>query len=414
MSSFKKSWKQFLLLNKELEVSNNYFRKIKELSDPDIAFKVSFAEISKNQGISFICVDPTESFIQLLHNCHVLRGGWDNPSKILVSILGTDKTAKPIQLILKSVKSLKAKTDSLEELMNGDLNEKTKSKSTKVDFLFRNILPIPHVLTKAYLELDSHTPQDVAQAFYNAMKEFDSSELNVTNEEVTQIPPLVEENDQDHNKKTGEDDDESKTAEQNMNVSAPKGLLQEFMHVLQFCHLSFKKKIPPVAYSADTNPMIDLWFQAVSFSNLEGISNCAKRHQQRNDDSSDSDDDVSSPECKISKRDRVFLSTMLKINDAMGKNTKEKLDKEPGFSQIEEHSKNLILNASSLPPYDTPATQPTEFLRHFWQRKASLKQKICFFTAFIQIKFLLTQGHPLSKICGTVIFSGFCQILRQV
>ena len=101
------------------------------------------------------------------------------------------------------------------------------------------------------------------------------------------------------------------------------------MHVLQFCHLSFKKKIPPVAYSADTNPMIDLWFQAVSFSNLEGISNCAKRHQQRNDDSSDSDDDVSSPECKISKRDRVFLSTMLKINDAMDKNTKEKLDKEP-------------------------------------------------------------------------------------
>lgn len=134
MSSFKKSWKQFLLSNKELEVSNNYFRKIKELSDPGIAFEVSFVLISKNQGISFICVDPTESFIQLLHNCHVLRGGWDNPSKILVSILGTDKTAKPVQLILKSVKSLKAKTDSLEELMNGDLNEKTKSKSTKVDF----------------------------------------------------------------------------------------------------------------------------------------------------------------------------------------------------------------------------------------------------------------------------------------
>jgi hypothetical protein len=66
---------------------------------------------------------------------------------------------------------------------------------------------------------------------------------------------------------------------------------------------------------------------------------------------------------------------MLKINDAMDKNTKEKLDKEPGFSRLEEHRKNLILNASSLPPYDTPATQPTEFFTTFLAKKSQCKAK---------------------------------------
>jgi hypothetical protein len=56
---------------------------------------------------------------------------------------------------------------------------------------------------------------------------------------------------------------------------------------------------------------------------------------------------------------------MLKINDAMDKNYKDKSKKEPSFSRLEEHRKNLILNASAISPYDTPATQPTEFFSAF-------------------------------------------------
>ncbi len=40
---------------------------------------------------------------------------------------------------------------------------------------------------------------------------------------------------------------------------------------------------------------------------------------------------------------------MLKLNESVDKNiikaTKEKEDKEPGFNRLEEHKKNLILNA---------------------------------------------------------------------
>jgi hypothetical protein len=133
MPSFKESCKHFLLSNPDFDVANKHVSKIKELSDPGTPFDISFEEISKNQGILFICVDPTETFLQLIHNCHVIGGSWANPLKMLVGILGTDKNAKPIQLILKSVKTVKTKTDSLEELMSGETPNDQNKKSAKVD-----------------------------------------------------------------------------------------------------------------------------------------------------------------------------------------------------------------------------------------------------------------------------------------
>jgi hypothetical protein len=51
---------------------------------------------------------------------------------------------------MKSVKTLKAKTDSLEEITRGKTSSDQTKKPAKVDFVFRNILAIPHVLTKAW------------------------------------------------------------------------------------------------------------------------------------------------------------------------------------------------------------------------------------------------------------------------
>jgi hypothetical protein len=42
MSTFKASWKNFLLSNPEFEDSNNHFTKIKELSDPGANFETTF------------------------------------------------------------------------------------------------------------------------------------------------------------------------------------------------------------------------------------------------------------------------------------------------------------------------------------------------------------------------------------
>jgi hypothetical protein len=59
----------------------------------------------------------------------------------------------------------------------------------------------------------------------------------------------------------------------------------------------------------------------------------------------------------------------------MDKSSREKSDKEPGFSRLEEHRKNLILNASAQPPFSTAASSPTEFYTAFLARKSQFKAK---------------------------------------
>ncbi len=66
---------------------------------------------------------------------------------------------------------------------------------------------------------------------------------------------------------------------------------------------------------------------------------------------------------------------MLKLHDSMDKSSREKSDKEPGFSRLEEHRKNLILNASAQPPFSTAASSPTEFYTAFLARKSQFKSK---------------------------------------
>jgi hypothetical protein len=68
---------------------------------------------------------------------------------------------------------------------------------------------------------------------------------------------------------------------------------------------------------------------------------------------------------------------MLKINDAMDKNYKDKSEKEPGFNRLEEHRKNLILNVSAIPPFDVKRLNQPIFLPLFCPRKVNLKLKTC-------------------------------------
>jgi hypothetical protein len=59
----------------------------------------------------------------------------------------------------------------------------------------------------------------------------------------------------------------------------------------------------------------------------------------------------------------------------MDKTYREKSDKEPGFSRTEEHRKNLVLNASVLPPFTEAASSPSEFYTAFLAKKSQFKAK---------------------------------------
>jgi len=148
-----------------------------------------------------------------------------------------------------------------------------------------------------------------------------------------------------------------------------------FAHILQFCHLCHKKKVTPVLYSGSTSAEMDRWFESVSPIALNLPSTRLKCHTSVIRFESESDDSLSSPDQKVSRKDLVFINTMLKVHDSMDKSYREKSDKEPGFSRLEEHQKNLILNASALPPFTNGASRPSESFNVFLAKKSQFKAK---------------------------------------
>jgi len=376
MSSFKLSWKTFLVTNQDLAISNNHLEKIRDLADPGTNFETTFETVSKNPGITFISLDPTESSIQLLHHCHIIGGSWASPSKSLISVLGVDESARPIQLIPKSVKTVKKQTISFDEIVEDNCSMKNSEdgKNKKTEFHWKNIIPIPHFLTKAYLSLEKTDPKSVAEAFFSAMKEFDQKPKSTLVD-----PNLIDEETSDNldeaDKPRDEEESDSIEKETGEEVNNPVSCVSTFTHVLQFCHLCFLKKMPPVMYSVVSTPEIDRWFESISMVALRPRLHRAKRHSIETPLDFSSDDSMSSPDQKISRKDQVFINTMLKLHDSMDKSTREKSDKEPGFSRLEEHRKNLILNASAHPPFSSAANSPTEFYMAFLAKKSHFKAK---------------------------------------
>jgi hypothetical protein len=66
---------------------------------------------------------------------------------------------------------------------------------------------------------------------------------------------------------------------------------------------------------------------------------------------------------------------MIKLHETMDKNSKNKEDKDPGFGRLESHRKKLILHASAVPPFDSEASNPTEFYTSFLAKKSQFKAK---------------------------------------
>jgi hypothetical protein len=71
-----------------------------------MSFVESFEETSKNQGISILFLDPSETNLQLLHHPSIIGGDWASPPKSLVAVLGFEIPFKPVQIVQKSVKEI--------------------------------------------------------------------------------------------------------------------------------------------------------------------------------------------------------------------------------------------------------------------------------------------------------------------
>jgi hypothetical protein len=142
----------------------------------------------------------------------------------------------------------------------------------------------------------------VARVFFDAMFEFDN-EIGVASitQNTSTEPSLLDE----LGEEKPDEPVESKTTklpesdhESHQTSSSPK-CLDSFIHIIQFCHLCSKGKIPPVHYSLAATPEIDDWFASPATATKDHVNAKLKCSQPTVDNSSGSDGYVSSPEQKI-------------------------------------------------------------------------------------------------------------------
>jgi len=368
-------WKNFFLSNKNLDSSDHFLGNMLKASSHSVSFPKAFEEISKNDGVSFLILDPTETHLQILHHGHVLGGNWSSPSKKLVAVLGCDSGAKPVQIVQKSIKNIKEKSFSLEDFEEA-FEEKTSFKDMKnpeVDFLLKNILPITNALTKIFVTLDSTTPFEVAKALFEKLPVEANLDTSMDSTSVIPGDPTAQSPEKDIEDKDLDQDVEKEDIELNQN---PPAVLQkkDILFAIQFCHLCAQGKISPVLYSLANDPEVTDWFLSVCHKiNLK--KSIASKCQAPSNLDSDSESGVSSPENKILKKDHYLINTMIKLHDMIDKSSKNKEDKEPGFKRLETHRKTLILNASAVPPFNKAAEHPKEFLTNFLAKKSQFKAK---------------------------------------
>jgi hypothetical protein len=115
-SNSSKSWKDYFLKSKNITYSNDVLAKIRESVSITQPFLSSVRDISKNPGIAFISLDASEEKIQLFHHVSVIGGSWTEETEKLVGILGTGQEVTPIQIMPKSIKDIKGKSYSFDQL----------------------------------------------------------------------------------------------------------------------------------------------------------------------------------------------------------------------------------------------------------------------------------------------------------
>jgi hypothetical protein len=141
--------------------------KIKESVSVLMDFTESFENISKNDRISFLSLNPSESEMQPFHHRTILGGSWSDPEKHLIAILVSDSYAKPIQILPKFIKDVKVKTHSVDEFISSRSNEEEfmTLKNPKTDFMYKNIIPLPNLLSRTRIERPNHCGNELPKNY---------------------------------------------------------------------------------------------------------------------------------------------------------------------------------------------------------------------------------------------------------
>jgi hypothetical protein len=308
------TWRSYFSQSKYLDNSNKIPDKIRDSVSTSILFNDSFELTSKNEGIAFILLDPSETEIQLFHHSTTLGGSLTDPDKQLIIILHLDEYPKPIQILPKFIKDLKLKSHSANEFNTATIDNDgfNSLKKPKIDFIYKNLIPIPNILTNAYLSSKNTDRISIASVFFETMSAYDKT-LEIDLLDRTSQDFIDKENisviDSPPDSSIGLASSANKNTTRTSSNS-PK-FLENFIHVVQFCHLCSKGKMPAIHYKLTTSPEIMKWFLYMMASC--GLNYNNKSKKQFGLDNEDSVfKAISSLDCKVSRTDHHLLKTILK------------------------------------------------------------------------------------------------------
>ncbi len=379
------SWKDYFLKTKQASYSNFLLAKIRESVNPSRPFLESILEISRNPGIALLSMDASEEKLQLFHSVSIIGGSWTDDKVRLVGALGSADKIVPIQIMTNSIKEIKGKSHSFNQLVTKiKLNESWEpDRTAKTDFHNFNMLPIPALLSQVFLSMENLDPLSVASAFFQAMYVFDNDDDDYFNNEYdheeTSAPDSKsvtspKENTEDEEVVQDEDGYAKLINDEVGQRSMKNSFSEEFSHIIQFCQLCAWKKVPPVLYTLIEKKTVQPWLSSVHLT--MGINRSKILKRCKSNESSPQEHDKCN---KLSRKDEQMINTMIKLHEcfdtSMTRSIKDKEEKEPGFNRLEAHKKQLILNASAVSPYDTKASEPSEFFKTFLQKKTQFKAK---------------------------------------
>jgi len=254
------NWKQFLLNSPPTKYIPFVLKKIKYAGGPQSNAEKIFSDLSRNPSVALLALVALDQLV-LLHSPTLLGGSWLDKELKTVTLTGFGKRAIPIHVIPKSIKDVKTKAPKIADISHAIDNGQNLStiKSITKNFIYKNAIPIPDFLIKSFVLTDPPSPENIAIAFYNTLKFIENNEDS--DYDTEQEDPTDDTLDQaNHPTSTNHGETpltSSKTTKEKK--SNTQKLLPTFKHVLQFCYLCQKDKIPPINYTINIYEEISTW-----------------------------------------------------------------------------------------------------------------------------------------------------------
>jgi hypothetical protein len=278
----------------------------------------------------------------------------------------------------------------------------------------------PNVLIQAFIQLDDPCPENIATAFYQALVMHDDNANTPTepsdlqDSEPSDLQDSETDTDEEHDVIDGDKDKTPVTSSKSTKdpkPTVPPTTLSLFEHILQFCYLCIKEKIPPLHFTIALDTETKTWFNNIENSIITTFPTSIQNSFCKTS-TMDDDETTDSMRSMCKAKDTHIEHTLLKISETLDQNNlranAETEKKDPGFKKLEPHRQLLILNALATYPFDQAADSPTAFYIEFLAQKQQFKANNFYATTWLKTKFYSNHQQHLRRIY--TVWTGYGQI----